>query len=79
MLKLFALIVLLSFFNAIFHPIAPQRFLSLEDRIFFPSISWEGGGQNHRILIFFSASSSISNSLSREQINTELNLFSGSE
>lgn len=37
---------------------------------FFPSVSGEGGGRSHRILIFFSASSMISNSLSGEQLRS---------
>lgn len=68
-----------SFIPVIFHPIVPSRFGSPADRkgriyFFFPSISWEGGGQNQRTLIFFSVSSAVSKSLSGEPIKLQLNL-----
>lgn len=46
---------------------------------FFPSISWEGGGQNQRTFIFFSVSSTVSKSLSGKQIKLQLNLSRWSE
>lgn len=78
MTGLFAPAVLLPFIGVIFHLIVPQGFLfssRQKSKDFFSSISWEGGGQNHRTLIFFSASSTISNSLSGEQIKIKLNVL----
>lgn len=55
-----------SFIPVIFHPIVPSKFGSPADRktriffFFFPSISWDSGGQNQRTLIFFSVSSAVS-------------------